>query len=300
MSEKIDREGVFRGFVIDHGVSNTSASDLPQLSLKVRATEYLDKESGQWIDWSQYEECEATGYLVLFSKKGDATRNMTQVMKALAWDGASFVELGGMDLSETFIMFRVEENVYNGKTTLRLGWIDHKDANPFGSLQKLDVKGLRDLDAKFKNQLAKLSGGPKPKKVGDAPLPLPKKRAVPPTQAPDPEPTPEPETEETATAPKAKAGKREKPARKTTPPKAPAKTKGEPVGVQELLGLPEAASEGEAWDQIEQHVDPERKENVENKWLEVVEELGGHEAIDDGNNWASVRDIVLETLGVAK
>ncbi len=151
----IDRAATFRGRIADHGVSKSSGG-FPQLILQLVAVEIYDVDEQAWKDWSEYDVNEIQAYLVLFGGKGE-TLNSQQVKKVTGWDGLTFAGLEGMDLSETKIQFRVEENTYEGKTSLQVSWIDEYDAEPGRTVRKLDAAEIKALDAQYAS-LLKSSG----------------------------------------------------------------------------------------------------------------------------------------------
>lgn len=265
----IDRIGTFRGQIVEKGLSETQKSGLPQYVCVLEATEYWDEENEQWLDWSEYAEKDITGYFVLVSKEKKPTLNADQLKKALGWSGSSLGELETMDTDDIIVQFRVVENTYNDKTHLQVGWIDHVDADPSRSLKKLDSDGVKALDAKYAAVFKKYGDPPKPKSAPEKPK-----------KAAKPEPKEKPS----------------KPTKKSSPPKPPKaskppkKKKGEAVGA-ETLDLPGKCSEDEAWSALEKYL-PEV--SLEQPWFDAIEELGGSDAVDAEECWASVRDIVLE------
>ncbi|GAG94213.1 unnamed protein product, partial [marine sediment metagenome] len=145
----IDQEATFRGIITDHAVT-LSKNDFPQLVLSLEGKELYDEETDSWHDWDGVVENQINAYLILIDSKNNETLNYKQVQKALGWDGKSFAGLAEMDLSKTFIQFRVESRTYQEKTTMQVTWIDEQNATPGKTLRKLDPKELKSLDARFK------------------------------------------------------------------------------------------------------------------------------------------------------
>lgn len=144
----IDRTSTFRGRIVDHGVSATK-NGFPQWVAQLVALEIYDAEEEKWVDWSQYDVNEITAYQVLFGGDGKATLVVEQLRKITGWSGASFAELNNMDLKETKIQFRVEENTYQEKTSLQVSWIDEYDAVPGRTVRKLSAEDLKALDTQY-------------------------------------------------------------------------------------------------------------------------------------------------------
>lgn len=153
----VSREGTFRGFATDWGVSTTSKSGYPQLQAVLSALEWYNPETQEWENWNEYGE-EITAYLVLFGSEGKALMNAKQIQKVFGWSGQSFKELDDFDYSEVQFQFRVEDEEYEGNTTRKVTWIDEYDASPGRTVQKLDAAKLKQLDAAYSKALKGFGG----------------------------------------------------------------------------------------------------------------------------------------------
>jgi len=162
----IDRTSTFRGRIVDHGVS-LSTNGFPQWVAQLIASEIYDEEKQVWVDWSEYDVNEITSYQVLFGSNKKETLAVAQIKKITGWEGNSFQALTNMDLTEVGIQFRVEENTYEGKTSLQVAWVDEYDAVPGRRVAKLDAEDLKKLDAQYA-QLLKQTG----KKAAPAKAPV--------------------------------------------------------------------------------------------------------------------------------
>ena len=171
----LDRTGTYRTKgIIDGGLGETS-SGLPQLMLSLQADEIYDFEEKCWVDWSDTDTREITAYLVLIGKTENEIFHCKSIEKALGWDGASLSSLAAIDFQSAGIQFRVEENEYNDKVTLQVAGIDHYDAEPGRTVQKLDAAEVKGLDAKYASFFRKRAGERKPKTVGAPKVPTAKK-----------------------------------------------------------------------------------------------------------------------------
>ena len=294
----IDRTGTFRGYVTDSCVTVTR-NGFPQFEARLHAIELYDEENEQWIDWSEYDENELTAYLTLFGGNGNPTLSAEQLQKALGWDGASLASLDEADYSKTMMQFRVDENTYEGKTTLRVQWVDHADAEPGKTIRRLDANEIKGLDAKYAAALRKLSGGVKPKKVDKPKPPTPVEDKIEPADANSVE-----DAKAAAKAKydekKARAEKAEAKAVKSKKPPIPGKKKAEPTAsgltVAEKLELPPTCSMDDAWEAVNEHASKlMTPQQISEAWLEVIENFGGEDAVNDMDGaWANVRNVVIE------
>jgi hypothetical protein len=197
----IDRIGRFRGRPTQ-GVIKPTKNGFPQFIVQLDATEYFNEDTGEWIEWSEYNQS-ITAFLVLFNAT-KALLNYEQVMKAFAWDGQDMADLQSDDYGDLQVSFEVEENEYQGNVSLRVNWIDAYEAEPRGgSLTPMDSGDLKALNAQYK-QFMKAAPKAKPTKgTGKnvkkaAAPPAPKAAAPPPPPAPAPTPDASDTTRESA------------------------------------------------------------------------------------------------------
>lgn len=273
----IDRVGAFRGTPMEWAVSETKEKKFPQFVVRLAAKEFYD-ETGEltggepgWVDWTPYD-MSITAYLVLFNDKGPLL-NFEQLQKALGWDGSSFSALAEGNWAESNVLFRVEENTYNGETKNQVNWIDAPDAPVTRSLTSLDPAKLKDLDGKFAGML---NGKAKP-----APASAPK----PAVAAPKP-----------AAASKPAATPAAKPAPAPAAPKATAK----PPAVAKPAASAECSKE-DAWTVLMTKKESTVTDDaVAEAWLEACTAVGGEKSEDDFTNtdWAGVRDHAANKLNI--
>lgn len=251
MTTMIDRVGVYRGYVAEHGVGATK-NNLPKWTGRLTATqrwvdekdlmEHFGLTEPGWVDWSEYDQ-EITAYLVLFSNKNDKLKpiwHYENLKKAFGWDGASFSALAGMDLSGKLVTYWVDENEYEGSVSLQVSNLEDGEADAVRSLRTLDAEGLKNLDNQFaqvlagKKTAAKAAPAAAPAKAPTAgKLPAKAVASAPSKAAPSPTMTASP-----AAAPAAKKG----------PPKAPPKKAAEPAPF-ETTSVP-AMDMGKAWEYL--------------------------------------------------
>ena len=172
----INREATFKCKIVDHGLSRSSNS-WPQWVAQLQAFEIYDEDEKVWVDWTDQEENQISTYMVLVGGKGE-TLGVSQLVAATGWDGSSFIELGGLDLSEVTVQARVELHSYNGKESYQVSWLDAGDATPGRSVKKLDAGGMKALEAEFKQFLTASKAPAKVTKPTKAPA-RPRKRKAP-------------------------------------------------------------------------------------------------------------------------
>lgn len=165
----IDRAGLFRGEIKDHGVTLTSKAKLPQFIATFLADELYNEATETFEEW-KYEQT-ITGYFVLVTtdQNGSVIKCFPydDIMAAVGWDGETYSGLAAMDLKGKRVQFRVGEDTYDGNTRLKVMQIAAEDAEI--GLRKLVGKDLTDLDAKFGVASAKPKTAATPKKKAAAP-----------------------------------------------------------------------------------------------------------------------------------
>lgn len=309
---RIDSEGTFLGTVEESGVNLTQKSSFPQWVARLKATaKWVDDPEGMkhfsltepgFVDWSTFNE-DTNAYLVLFKSAedfSDATKllNYEQLQIALEWDGASFDALADGSMVGKVIMFRMQNEEYEGKTSLKVSWIDSKDASATRSLKTLDTNDVKALSSKLKMGIKKAPAAPakpaskpaasagKPGATA-APSAVAKSGATPAPVAPVVASTPSASPTSTpASAPKPPKGKKASPA-PAPAPESPADS-----------ALPGRCSQGEAWDFVCAHKGDNEDQVVEEAWIDACAEVCGDKDDDKftPEEWAKIRDVTLKDL----
>jgi hypothetical protein len=88
------------------------------------------------------------------SYKDKETKTAQQVKKVLGWDGASYVELAGIERADVELSFRVKENEYEGNVTLQVSWVAEPDASPTRAVSKISKEDAAALQARYGGVLA--------------------------------------------------------------------------------------------------------------------------------------------------
>ena len=162
---QIDRAGAFLATITEAAYGETKKG-FPQFVAKFVATKRYVVEKSEmaaltppiteagWVDWNYGDEI--IGYLVLFNDTGPL-KNFEQIQLATGWSGADFQDLA--TLSGKSVLIRVEENTWDGKTSLQVNWIDAPDASPDRSIKQADAPTIAAANSKW---LAGRKAPPKP------------------------------------------------------------------------------------------------------------------------------------------
>jgi len=177
------REGRFRGPIIDSGVDEIGDNKL----VTVLLTLALDQEyiQGEWVDVRD-EQLEITAYCYIDKKNGDL--NETQIgmlKKTFGWDGRSpfwFEDTPPAEMAGAQVTLK--ENTWEGKTSIRVGYVNPYDSQPRGGVTHADDARRRAIETKLGSKLRAKAGASKS-------TPRPSAKSKPPAAAPDaPPPNP--------------------------------------------------------------------------------------------------------------
>lgn len=153
--EYIDRPGDFQARVIDYSIYQAKTGSTG-INLKFQLLTMWNPETQEWEDWTQYGGHEVLGTAWVINK--DETLNEANV-KRLAeacgpWD---FGMIDSKEWRPTDCSVTVQAEEYQGKTTLKVAWINPYDRKP-GMSGNVDAGKARDLSSRFGHQLRALFG----------------------------------------------------------------------------------------------------------------------------------------------
>ena len=251
-----NREGLFNAHPVDVGVDETGPNKLATCIIKFRLYDEL-QPSGEWADCSA-ENFEITGYFYLEKRDGSLnTVTIDSLKAALGWDGRDPFWLQETDLREQPVQVKLAFEEYNGKTRLKVAYL-----NPHGSTGK---GGITKAEGPAKTAIRNRLGAKLRAMAGPA-QPALAKPATPPKLPPAKSKAPSPPT--------------------PAPLDAPAP---QPVAAPE----PEATM-AEAWEEFVKHCNGEKwtQEAVEAEWFRVLSLLFPGKQPDQLSpaEWATMRD----------
>lgn len=183
-----NREGRFKASIIEHGVAETGPNKLATFICKFGLTEEL--VNGQWEAFGPEDVgLEITGYFYLEKRDGSInTVTIDSLKAAFGWDGRDPMWLQDADFSRLTVQVKLEFELYEGRTRLKVRYVDAEDASPAGVV-KADDSTRKSLNTRLGSKLRALAGGtpaPAAKPVGKptappikpAPAPMPTRPAT--------------------------------------------------------------------------------------------------------------------------
>lgn len=155
MSTDIDRGGVFRGQIIEHGLRETK-SGAQAISTVVQIESQWNEDTQSWDDWTQYDVV-ARGDLYVINKKGEVLTKMVESLVNYAgWSG---------DLTDQSCQFRPcqlvikeeEPNEFHQDTRYRVSFINDYDRVP-GAVGNVSPDRAKELQDRYGAQFRVLAG----------------------------------------------------------------------------------------------------------------------------------------------
>lgn len=149
MVRELDREGTFRGRIIEFGLQEgSSPSQSVGIGIKVAIDEWFNRETEAWEDWREFE-FETIGYINLVTSKGVANdKSADNLCKCTGWNG----NLGDIAMGEWKpepIQFTTKADEYKGKTTFKVDYVNQYDRIPGGGIKSVDAETAKALQAKY-------------------------------------------------------------------------------------------------------------------------------------------------------
>lgn len=187
-----DREGLFHAYPVEIGVNESGPNNLATATIRFKLFEELT--DGKWLDCLG-ENLEITGYFYLECRDGSLNTVTIEALKAaLGWDGRDPFWLQETDLAEHPVQVRLGFEKYDGKTRLKVRFLNPSGATGGAGVTKADEAKKRAIRDRLGTKLRSLAG-PAPAGKPKAP---PTKRTTP---APPAKPPAEPEASDRALEP---------------------------------------------------------------------------------------------------
>jgi len=172
MPNFVDREGKFRGRIVDYGMFEATApSRAVSIKLLCRVDEIFAEDN--WHDWSEYDVV-TSGDVWVIKKDGSLnTEAIERLIRHAGWSG-SFDDLASKTWQPTPIQFDVKADQRDGKVFFKINWISGYDDSPRHTLD-IDPDRAKALSVAYGAQLRAIAGnikrnGQKPSGVPAPPV----------------------------------------------------------------------------------------------------------------------------------
>lgn len=166
------REGLFNAYPVNIGVDETGPNKLTTCTISFRLYEEL-QPSGEWADCSD-QKLEITGYFYLEKKDGSLNTITIDALKAaLGWDGRDPFWLQDNDLSGQPVQVKLALEEYNGKTRLKVQYLNPFGSTGTGGVAKADGAAKTTIRNRMGPKLRALAGPAQPATAPASPPKLP-------------------------------------------------------------------------------------------------------------------------------
>lgn len=161
MAHEFDREGEFRGEIIDYGLQKARESESLSVALKVRILEAYNFETEQWDDWRAYEPYEGFGNVWIIKKDGSPNQNAIEsLVKFAGWSG-DIAEIVHKQWKPTPIRFSVAADTYKNETRYKVGFLGDYNSVPVFGIKSIAPDEAKSFQAKYQSQLRAIASGAK-------------------------------------------------------------------------------------------------------------------------------------------
>lgn len=152
-----NRKGIFLATIGDKGVAPTGPNNLTTFTALYHLNEEL--QGGQFVDVSS-EGMTITGYHYIELKDGGLNQfTVDKLKEATGWDGRDVFWLEDALPADTVVKLELDFEEYNGKSTLKVKWLNHKDDAGGGGVVKADAAGRAALKSRMSGKLLAAAGG---------------------------------------------------------------------------------------------------------------------------------------------
>lgn len=152
-----NRKGIFLATIGERGVAPTGPNKLTTVTLQYQLIEEL--QGGQFVDIVS-EGMTITGYHYL--EKTDGTLNqfiIDKLKEATGWNGVDPFWLEDSMPADVVVKVELDFESYNGKDTLKVKWLNHKDDAGGGGVAKSTPQDRTAIKNKLAAKLRAASGG---------------------------------------------------------------------------------------------------------------------------------------------
>lgn len=157
-----DREGTFRGEIIEYGLQDAKESKSVAVVVKCQVHEAYNFETETWEDWRQWN-MEGYGNVWVIKKDGTINEKSAEsLMRHAGWSG-SLNDIVTGDWKPTPVQFVVKSETYKNQTQYKVAFINGYDSTPGGGIRSVDPDKAKELQLSYGSQFRALAGNVKAK-----------------------------------------------------------------------------------------------------------------------------------------
>lgn len=151
---KLDRPGIFKARPFGWFVRTFEGSQAVAISIEFIISAQLN--DSEWEDWSGYEEHSIIGDFFIVKKDGTININMVErLIESIGWDAD--LQSIQSDPPGVTVQITVGEEKYQGRTRLKVQWLNPADYSPRPQAAPPDQ--IQQLQSRFGSLLRAAAGG---------------------------------------------------------------------------------------------------------------------------------------------
>lgn len=152
----LQAEGSYNVVITDYGLAEMETGAVA-INVRCLVQAAFDPATGEYADWSQYEEQHVEGALWVINKKGEVNKSQVEPLCRYAgWDG-SLESIVNKTWQPNPIRADVKVDTYGGKTRYRVNWIAQHGSAP-GGVGNVDGGRAKELQAQHGGNLRAIAG----------------------------------------------------------------------------------------------------------------------------------------------
>jgi len=157
---RLSQQGRFKAQPIMWGVSRRDDSKSVALVVEYKVIAAWSDE--EWVDWTSYEDQTITAYHYIVKKDGGINKiQAKQLMQAGVFPGSFALTEGPPP--NVVVQIVVAEEEYNGKTSLKVQWVNPEDYAP--GPKTLPAGDLEIMDSQYGSQFRAMAAQNAPAKA---------------------------------------------------------------------------------------------------------------------------------------
>ena len=176
-----DREGEFRGEILEYGLQKARDSQSVAVVIRARIHDQYNFDAEAWESWREYVPYEGYGNIWIIKKDGTPNEGAIQSLVKFAGFSGELSDIVHKLWQPTPVRFSIAADTYKGETRYKIGFLGDYNTAPSAGIKSIDEAEAKALSARFGSQLRAIAGTAKRAAApsGDKPASPPPRSAPP-------------------------------------------------------------------------------------------------------------------------
>lgn len=159
MATPIDREGQFKGLIVEYGLTEAESGALG-VNIRVSLTHMWKQGDDFWEPWEQYlMEAEGTIWLVKKDNKGPNAPGIESLVKWAGWDG-DLASIQNNTWQPTPCQVAIKRDEYKGNVRFKIAFVNDHDRTP-GAMSNVAPDRIGQLATQYGGQFRAIAANVK-------------------------------------------------------------------------------------------------------------------------------------------